>query len=306
MKVNQSLNLGPGNVSTEEELGCYYQDFTPAKFHYDHDYLGKFDENGIPYLVEKNREYYNPVYVIQYALLLHDLILLEKDGGDKVRLKACLEWLLDKAEPFEEALVLRNELNEQYKLSKGWISAMYQGQAISIFLRGYQMFGEQTYLDAADKFFRFFRFDYSEGGVMRTDDSGYIWLEEYPTDPPSYVLNGFIYSVFGVLDHYRVTKSADSRKLYEECLRTIEDNIHKYDLWYWSVYDQGKKRLVSRYYQKNVHIPLMKILFLLTGNSIFDTLAKKWERQLNSFLSRAMCTVMYRIQPRLRQLQLKL
>lgn len=302
MGVNNNIYLGVGNISHDFKLGSYYQDFTQAIYHFDNNSLGRFDDQGIPYLKEPNRTYYSISYVIQYALILHD-IHLNGNKDYKSTILSCLEWLENKAEPMKDSLVWRSDFNQQYGLKKGWVSAMYQGQAVSLFLRAYQMFEKDKYLDIAKKAFAHFQYDYEDGGTKRVDENGYIWYEEYPTSTPSYVLNGFIYSMFGILDFYRATKDVKAKELFDSCINTLEGNLHKYDVWYWSIYDQLKKQLVSYYYQKNVHVPLMEILFELTQKDIFQKYAIKWKRNLNSKLSQVIVQLMYRVQPKIKKLR---
>lgn len=302
MPVNDDLYLGVGNISHDAELNAYYQDLTPAIYHFEHNSMGDFDENGIPYLVDSKGKHYSIVYVIQYALINHDLMLKGIDVENKKRIiKNCLDWLEEKSEDYLDSLVWRSNPNEQYNLPKGWVSAMYQGQAISLFLRAYQLFGTERYLAVAEKTFEYFKYEYSEGGVKRIDENGYTWFEEYPSATPSLVLNGYIYTLFGMYDLYRVTKNEKAKQLYDECVSTLENNVYKYDVWYWSVYDQLKRELVSYYYQKNVHIPLMEIMYRLTGKNIFKKYAEKWTRNLNSGFNKFILQIMYRVQPRIRK-----
>jgi IS1 family transposase len=91
--------------------------------------------------------------------------------------------------------------------------------------------------------------------------------------------------------------------MWDECVKTVENNLYKYDVWYWSVYDQLKKELVSYYYQKNVHIPLMQILHGLTGKEIFSYYAVKWKKNLNSTFNNIITKIMYRIRPRILKLK---
>lgn len=306
MGVNNNITLDVGNVSFDSKLGAYYQDFTSAIYHIKNDSMGKFDTRGIPYLIEGNREYYSVVYIIQYGLILHDLVLKGVNiQENKTILSKLIDWLIENSEDYKDSIVWRSEENTHYHLEKGWISAMYQGQAISFFLRMSQLFNEPKYIPFSEKIYAYFKYDYSEGGVKRVDSDGYIWLEEYPTNPPSYVLNGFIYSIMGVLDLHRVTGNKDAKLLYESCISTVKNNIHKYDLTYWTRYDQLKQELVSYYYQKNVHIPLVRILFLLTNDKIFQTLDEKWTKQLNSKYIYFFVKIMYRIQPRIKKLKRK-
>ena len=43
-----------------------------------------------------------------------------------------------------------------------------------------------------------------------------------------------------------------------------------------------REELVSYYYQKNVHTPLMEIMYQLTGKEVFQFYAQKWMKNLNN------------------------
>ena len=108
--------------------------------------------------------------------------------------------------------------------------------------------------------------------------------------------------MLGILDFYRVTKREDVKSVWDSCVNTLVVNMSKYDVWYWSVYDQLKQELVSYYYQKNVHLPLMQIMFGLTNNHLFEDYAIKWEKNLNSSSHRLITKVMYRVQPKMKKI----
>lgn len=302
--VNNNIKLGIGTISFDKKLNGYYQDVSASLTHIEDGIFADLDENGIPYCIEGENKNYYIVTIIQYALICYEFIVKEIDvKNNRNKFMQCINWLENKKERFQDSYVYRSDENNHYRLSSGWVSGMYQGQAISLYLRAYQLTGDNSYLSTAEMIFNSFKYDYSEGGFKRIDEKGFLWFEEYPTVKPSYVLNGFIYSMFGLLDLYRVTGNIDAKETWEECVKTVENNLYKYDVWYWSVYDQLKKELVSYYYQKNVHIPLMQILHGLTGKKIFSYYAVKWEKNLNSSFNNIITKIMYRIRPRILKLK---
>jgi heparosan-N-sulfate-glucuronate 5-epimerase len=302
--INNDITLGVGNISLEPELKSYYQDVSPSLAHIEGGVFADFDEDGIPYCIEGDVKKYYIVTIIQYALICYDFIQKAEDvSGFTIKFLKCINWLEKKKEVFGDSYVFRSEENYHYNLEAGWVSGMYQGQAISLYLRAYQLTGDDSYLMTAETVFNSFKYDYSEGGFKRIDEKGFLWFEEYPTEKPSYVLNGFIYSMFGLLDLYRVTGNSDAKEMWDECVKTVENNLYKYDVWYWSVYDQLKKELVSYYYQKNVHVPLMQILYCLTGRELFGFYAVKWEKNLKSPFNIVITKIMYRIRPRIFKLK---
>lgn len=297
-KVDLNLNLGIGNVSSTLSLGRYYQDISEAIVHIENTGFGKLDNNNIP----KFNDRYSPILIIQYSLICLEHIYLEKNISKyKAHLKSNLNWLENNAHKFKESLVWRESYCEKYKIKEGWISGMTQGQALSLFLRAHQYFKNNNYLTISHKVFNAFQYDINDGGFKR-NEKGYIWFEEYTTNYPSYVLNGYCYSILGLYDYYRVTKKKEAKELWEDSLTSLEHYFPKFDVWYWSYYDLNKKELVSRYYQKNVHIPLAKIFFQLTKNPIYSYYAKKWEKNLNNNINLALVFIMYRLKPRLEKL----
>tara|TARA_B110001450_G_scaffold239038_1_gene246552 strand:- start:229 stop:1152 length:924 start_codon:yes stop_codon:yes gene_type:complete len=301
--VVNSINLGLGNISYDNFLGPYYQDIAPSLVHINNEVFAKLDNNGIPFKEVNGKKVYYVVMIIQYGIACYDLFCKnQNEEQNKKNVLAVLTWMDTHKENLNDSIVWRSNANKQYNIKKDWISGMYQGQAMSLYLRGFQLFNNSEYLKTADKIFKSFFIDFDDGGFKRIDDGGNIWFEEYPTEKPSLVLNGFIYAMFGILDYHRVTNSLAAKELWESCLKTLENNLKKYDVWYWSIYDQLKKQLVSYYYQKNIHIPLMEIMYELTKKNIFSKYAKKWKKNLNNPIHRLVVKIMYRIQPRINKL----
>ena len=298
--IDNSITLGVGEISFDSTLGCYYQNIAPAIIHINNKKFASLDEHGIPYYISGNEKKYSIVLVIQYGQMCFDLMKkgIDEENNFKKLLK-CVEWLDSKSEFFIGTKIWRSESNDQYQLDDGWVSGMYQGQALSLYLRAYQLLEKPEYLNSAELIFKSFFITYEQGGFVRKDNFGNLWFEEYPGKEPSFVLNGFIYAMFGILDFYRVTKNPQALAVWEDCVNTLEKNLHKYDVWYWSLYDQLKKELVSYYYMKNVHIPLMEIMYLLTNKEIFNKFAKKWKKSLNNRFHKIVVQIMYRIRPRL-------
>lgn len=291
----------------DASLGLFYQDFTPAIVHFKENYFGDFDAEGIPMQLFGSESRYNQIYIIQYGLILHDRILRkEAEETEYDTLKKCVDWLEKQLEPFgADSLIIRNQFDyPRFGLKSGWVSAMYQGQLISLFLRYGQLAGEDDkYIKLCDQIANYFRYSYEDGGVARHDRHGNFWLEEYPSPDGSFVLNGFIYAYFGILDLYRVYHQQHENldNLIKLCQKTLLNSLSLYDSGYWSIYDQEHAELASIYYHKNIHIPLMEILFEQTQEPIFKKYLKRWKRQLN-VSNIVWVKIMYRVRPRWRRL----
>ncbi len=298
---SKKISLELGNTSMEKSLGIYYLDMRPALVHYipNNIWGGKFDDNGVPMVVDANNDfYYSPVNICQYSFMLLADYIENENKSQVTILKSCINKLDEgKIETNDYIYWENTKPNKRYDISTPWVSAMDQGQCLSFFLRYYQITGESYYLKKAHKIFKYFNVSVKDGGFKKVDSKGFLWFEEYPSTPSSYVLNGFIYALYGLYDYFRITKNKTAKIFIDESNKTLIDNIHKYDCFYWSKYDLLKKELVRYYYQKNVHVPQLKSLYLLTGNEIFNFYSLKWEKNVNSF-NFFFVQIMYRIKPR--------
>jgi hypothetical protein len=167
-----------------------------------------------------------------------------------------------------------------------WYSGLAQGQGVSLLVRAYKETRKEVYLDCAKKAFMVFLHGLDSGGVAYRDEKGNIWLEEYIVDPPGHILNGFLWTLWGVYDYFLLTKENSAKQLWEECLKTLQENLEKFDIKYWSLYDLSKtkiKNLASPFYHK-LHIVQLKVLYQLSGVETFKKYSDSWEEyQDNKF-----------------------
>jgi hypothetical protein len=298
---SKEITLELGTVSLNKELGSYYIDMRPAEIHYTQNiYRGKFDNDGIPMCGRQGSVYYSPVNIAQYGFIIHAHFLESGKESQRNTLKKCVEKLVELADITDVHCVWWDKTDgTRYNTKAPWACAMVQGEAISLFLRYYQLSKEEKYLQLAEKAYNFLAVPVSEGGVKKIDENGDLWYEEYPSEPASYVLNGFIYTIFGLFDLYRVTQSDEVKKDIDMCVKTLKNNLSKFDAGYWSYYDLRYKELVRYYYQKNVHVPQMAAMYKLTDESIFLNYQNKWSKNIRE-INYLFVQIMYRILPRWR------
>jgi heparosan-N-sulfate-glucuronate 5-epimerase len=300
----KDITLGLGDVSMSQNLGTYYIDMRPAMVHYTENlYGGSFDENGVPMNAGPNGRYYYPINIAQYGFMLH-ADWLETGAADTLAsLESCLAALERlKTEDGQHCVWWHDFYEEKYGVEPPWASAMAQGELISLYLRLGQALERPALLESAYKAYRFMHVPFEEGGVRRRDKQGNLWLEEYPSQEPSFVLNGFIYALFGLYDLYRVGGYPDVKQDIDACLDTLVARLPDFDSGYWTNYDLQKRELVRYYYQKNVHVPQMAVLEALTGNPLFGHYRRRWQRQVAP-LNYLLVQVMYRVRPRAARLR---
>ena len=125
------------------------------------------------------------------------------------------------------------------------------------------------------------------GGVQATLD-GSPWPEEYPTAPPSYVLNGGIFALWGYYDVGAGLGDADARRAFERGPDMLADILHRWDTGYWSRYDlfpHPVLNVASSFYHA-LHTSQLEAMNVIAPRPEFADTAGRFARYAASRLSR--------------------
>jgi hypothetical protein len=269
-------------------LGPYFM-----KFHQKAGYAGPHDENGIPLLDYRGAlgAQYNPIAIAQWGLGNGNLFRQAGDPVHKSKFIAASDWLLLNLEQNSFGVwVWHHNFDWDYRtrLQAPWYSGLAQGQGISLLLRAHAITGNHAYLEGAHRAFDSFQVPVSQGGVTSVDSSGDTWFEEYIVDPPTHILNGFIWASWGILDYYAATRDSAACDLFQCAVRTLTRNLKRYDLGFWSLYELSGTRLpmVASPFYHALHIVQLRIMYALTGEDVFLRVADRWENYGRSAIKR--------------------
>jgi heparosan-N-sulfate-glucuronate 5-epimerase len=279
-KVNENFETGA--------LGQYYMPFIAKA-----NYAGHYDQKGIPMLDYHGTVglQYNPIAIAQYGLGNYNLYRRTGDLSRKQKFLRIADWLVENLEETPQGThVWYHHFDWEYrdKLKAPWHSALAQGQGISLLVRAHKETGENQYLEIANQALDTFRKDVRNGGVTYTDGRGCEWFEEAIVEPPTHILNGFIWASWGVYDYFLHTQSEDSYGLWKQAIRTLKENISLFDVGFWSLYEQSgtrMKMLASPFYHR-LHIVQLKVMHKLTGEDVFRVYAERWQAYLEDGFKR--------------------
>lgn len=259
--------------------------------HYVEKGIYPLDSEGVPYVRYRLPvgDQYNPTLVCQYALGLWEMMpnLSEPLRSPYQRaVSTQVSWLRRRVREDRGFATWTYDFDcAPYSLRSGWISALSQGQAISVLLRS----SGPGDVDLAERAYQAFTKSVDDGGVLTRTPEGLTWLEEYPSSAPSLVLNGFIFALFSIWELYEVTRREYYRQAWQNGIRSLEETTRFYDAGYWCYYDRYSKRpypeLISVEYMKFTYIPQFRALHELTGDAFFKDYAQKWERYSESLNS---------------------
>jgi heparosan-N-sulfate-glucuronate 5-epimerase len=275
------------------ELGEYYMLFTEKA-----NYKGVYDSTGIPQLDYRGKigRQYNPIAIAQYGLGNYNLFRRTGSAECSNKFLQVADWLVGHLEQNQQGLAVWNHnFDWEYRdtLRAPWYSALAQGQGISVLVRAHKQSGDPGYLDAAQQALASFFKPVAEGGVTFTDEQGDIWFEEYIVSPPTHILNGFIWAAWGIYDYFLATRDHSAQDLFARAAGTLTRNLDRYDLGFWSLYEQSGTRLpmVASPFYHQLHVVQLRAMHRLTGEETFARVADRWEGygRSRSKRTRALC-----------------
>jgi hypothetical protein len=106
-----------------------------------------------------------------------------------------------------------------------------------------------------------------------------LWIEEYLVDPPTHILNGFMWALWGAFDFWLARGDATAKGIFDRGVETLVRNLPRFDTGYWSLYEQSGTRLkmlASPFYHR-LHIVQLRVMSRLTGDARFAAVAERWE-----------------------------
>ena len=269
MMTGQSIshvNQGVGTCYSKTEVRGYYNDLTEK-------ITKDAPEILVPkYHVDTGEEIYFSIGIFQYGLAAYDLFLKTEDEVYKRKLLACADWAL------ENQQVDGSWVTFAYENPEHPYSSMAQGEGISMLIRAYIETNNENYLNAIVKAKDFMLIPIEKGGTTNYSGDD-VYLYECTHDP--LILNGWIFSLWGLYDYCKYFKDENVRNVLNATLRSLMKKLPEFDIKYWSKYEDGK-RICSPFYHK-LHIAQLRVMYDLFGDEIYREYADKWEKYQNSF-----------------------
>jgi hypothetical protein len=156
-----------------------------------------------------------------------------------------------------------------------WISALAQGQAISVLARAYQLSGSPGYLRAARRAVNPFLHPVPAG--LASAWGGHHWYEEYPAAHPEHVLDGFMFALVGL--HELAPRSLTAWRLWRVGVLGLTEHVASFDvprkrtMLYAAV---GGGRYLAPPYYRQIDAVLIRTIARWTHNRRLRVYAHRW------------------------------
>ena len=272
------------------ELREYYFVMDEAQLRAGYSQNFHFDADGIPMIptyidVAERKLIYYPISIGQFGISIFHTYLKTRAETDKQRFLKIVDWFYDNRS--RDARLgdywLSDVPKPEYRVFEPWPSAFAQSRGLSILLRGWQLTGESKYFDAATAALKIFRIPAAEGGVTTFTDAGPMY-EEYPAPFLTAVLDGAIFSLFGLFDYIRAVKDhGEARELFDAGITALRGNLPKYDLGFWIRYNLCNQPFYPKLDPAHLAyfrliMTQLELLHRMTGDAFFRDIAEKWRK----------------------------
>jgi heparosan-N-sulfate-glucuronate 5-epimerase len=223
----------------------------------------------------------NPVSIAQLGLGAWQLSVRQPQWLEVVR--DVVNWIVAEHDD-EGRLRYGFAMPHTYRLAAGWTCAMAQGEAASLLVRAADALDDPRLLDHARAVA--IPLVESDSDLVSLTRDGPV-LQEYPTEPPSHVLNGWIFALWGIYD---VTHSGarwqEAASAFDSGVAALCARLPLYDTgWQWSRYDLFPHRIehVTSPFYHRLHVEQLRALADLVGPrpELIET-ADRWERGLRN------------------------
>lgn len=254
----------------------------------------KMDEYGLPMVNYDGVYHYNPVTMAQFGLAAYAQYLDNNPVAEDLFIRAAdkIVSMMDSDGSLRYSFSWYN-YNAKKPHEVGWVSALAQGQSLSLLSRAYEVTNNYRYIEAGNRILSVLLTDKNRGGVMTTLTdispklSDYVYFEEYPTTPDSYTLNGYMFTLHGLYDwgklaeRYPFEVGYNDSMYYFNCgVESLRLIIDLFDVGGFSNYDLGymnfpmRPRLIASYHAH--HISLLHSLHSITGIEKFKEVENRW------------------------------
>ena len=216
-----------------------------------------------------------PTLLAQRALGFYDRHL-SGEGQAAERVLDAVRMLLERGSYRDRALVWEYTTPvPKYGLRPPWRSCMAQGQGASALLRAYLLTGDEAYVEAA--LAAVGALTAKEAELVACEPEGPV-LQECVTSPPSHILNGWIYALWGVWEVAVLVGDRASSDLFDRSVAALAALVPSYDTGWWSRYSLYSPLApdVAKPFYHRIHVVQLQAMHRLTGATVFGEVAGRF------------------------------
>jgi len=104
-----------------------------------------------------------------------------------------------------------------------------------------------------------------------------FWYQEAPTNPPTPILNGHLYTLISFLDVGVRSNDEEFMLYFDKGLSALLGQLPFFDANGLAYYDSRRRIIAKPFYQK-LHVRLLRFLAIATGEKRLTEFAERWDK----------------------------
>jgi glycosyltransferase involved in cell wall biosynthesis len=235
----------------------------------------KSDLGDVPSLTDGQTD--TPIIVTQYALALWNRYSVGYQEYLHVAFLVQARWLVEYEQRIGEdaggwPLVFPAASSH---FGKRYLSALVQGQALSVLTRAYVLTRNTTYLEVARRAMHTFERDILDGGVSTPIAGNGIFFEQWAAYPAAHTLEGMVFALLGLHDYLALIGDTDISTLLQCAHDSLHRFLNEFDTGFWTCVDLLQRQLASPK-QLLQHAELLSALATISGCEHCLKLSLRW------------------------------
>jgi glycosyltransferase involved in cell wall biosynthesis len=173
---------------------------------------------------------------------------------------------------------------------KHYLSALVQGQALSVLARAYILTRDTTYLEVARRAVRTFERDILDGGVSTPIAGNGLFFEQWAVYPAAHTLEGMVFALLGLHDYLALVDGTDISTLIQCAHDSLHRFLPEFETGYWTRANLLNRRLASDA-QHEQQLNLLQALSQVMGCEECAAGAARWKGHQQRGITRLLSMV---------------
>jgi glycosyltransferase involved in cell wall biosynthesis len=171
-----------------------------------------------------------------------------------------------------------------------YLSALAQGQALSVLARAYILTRDTTYLEVARRAVCPFERDILDGGVCTPMAGNGLFFEQWAVYPAAHTLEGMVFALLGLHDYLALVDDTGISTLIQCAHDSLHRFLPEFETGYWTRADLLNRRLAGDAQQEQ-QVNLLQALSQAMGCEECAAVAACWKRHQQRGITRLLSLV---------------
>ncbi len=161
-------------------------------------------------------------------------------------------------------------------VGRHYLSALVQGQALSVLARAYILTRDTTYLEVARRAVRTFERDILDGGVSTPMAGNGLFFEQWAVYPAAHTLEGMVFALLGLHDYLALVDDIHISTLIQCAHDSLHRFLPEFETGFWTRVDLLHRQLASPTHLA-LQTALLEALATYSSCEHCSKLASRWK-----------------------------